>query len=194
MARIAGRAGVLALQGDVVEHFRALERCGVAACEVKSKADLDAVDALIIPGGESTTVIRLLERFALDAPIVERVKAGMPLWGTCMGMIIVAREVIGMEQKTLDLIDIAVRRNAFGRQVASAEASLAIPVLGREPFPGIFIRAPWVERAGPGVEVLGSVDGHGVFVRQANVMVTSFHPELTPDSRMHAYFARMMSR
>jgi len=193
MGRNSGRAGVLALQGDVVEHLRALERCGVAACEVKSEVDLNAVDALIIPGGESTTVIRLLERFGLQMPIVERVKAGMPLWGTCMGMIIVAHDVVDMEQKTLDLIDITVRRNAFGRQVASAEASLTIPVLGIEPFPGIFIRAPWVERAGPGVEVLGSVDGHGVFVRHANVMGTSFHPELTPDSRMHAYFVRMMS-
>lgn len=193
MGRIAGHAGVLALQGDVVEHLRALERCGVAAREVKSKTDLDGVDALIIPGGESTTVIRLLERFALETPIVERVKEGMPLWGTCMGMIILARDVVNMEQKTLNLIDITVRRNAFGRQVASAEESLTIPVLGSEPFPGIFIRAPWVERAGPGVEILGSVDGHGVFVRKANVIGTSFHPELTSDLRMHGYFVRMMS-
>jgi pyridoxal 5'-phosphate synthase pdxT subunit len=192
MRSTAGCAGVLALQGDVVEHLRALDHCGVAAREVKSKADLDAVDALIIPGGESTTVIRLLERFALEEPIVERVKAGMPLWGTCMGMIIVARDVVGLEQKTLNLIDITVRRNAFGRQIASAEAALAIPVLGSEPFPGIFIRAPWVERTGPGVEVFASLDGHGVFVRRANVMGTSFHPELTPDSRVHAYFVRMM--
>jgi 5'-phosphate synthase pdxT subunit len=176
----------------VIEHIRALERCGVAAREVKSKADLGAVDALIIPGGESTTVIRLLERFALETPIVERVKAGMPLWGTCMGMIVAAHDVVGLEQKTLDLIDITVRRNAFGRQVASAEELLAIPALGEEPFPAIFIRAPWVERVGPGVEVLGSVDGHGVFVRQGNVMGTSFHPELTADSRVHAYFVRMM--
>jgi 5'-phosphate synthase pdxT subunit len=188
------KIGVLALQGDVVEHLRALERCGVEAREVKSNADLSAVDALIIPGGESTTVVRLLERFALEEPIIARVKAGMPLWGTCMGMIVAAREVAGLEQRTLGLLDISVRRNAFGRQVASAEEFLAIPVLGGAPFPAVFIRAPWVERAGPGVEILAEVDGHGVFVRQGNVLGTSFHPELTEDPRVHAYFARMLEK
>ena len=182
--------GVLALQGDVAEHMRALEHSGARARIVKTRANLDAVEALVVPGGESTTVIRLLERFALDGPIVERVREGMPFWGTCMGMIVAARTVAGVEQRTLGLIDIAVRRNAFGRQIASEEVPLAIPVLGEKPFPAIFIRAPWIERAGPGVEVLASYRGHGVFVRQGNVLGTSFHPELTADTRVHAYFVR----
>jgi 5'-phosphate synthase pdxT subunit len=180
--------GVLALQGDVVEHVRALERIGVGVREVKTDRDLAAVDALIVPGGESTTVIKLLHRFELADPIVARVHAGMPLWGTCMGMIVAAHDVADLEQPTLDLIDITVRRNAFGRQLASAEVPLDVPALGPAPFPAIFIRAPWVERAGPAVEVVAQHDGHGVFVRQNNVMGTSFHPELTGDDRVHRYF------
>lgn len=179
---------MLALQGDVVEHLRALADSGAEAVAVKTRPELAAVDALIIPGGESTTVIRLLERFALIEPIVARVRAGMPFWGTCMGMILAARDVAGMDQKTLNLIDITVRRNAYGRQIASEEVPLSIPALGSAPFPGIFIRAPWIERTGPGVELLATHGGHGVFVRQGNVMGTSFHPELTRDSRVHAYF------
>jgi 5'-phosphate synthase pdxT subunit len=172
--------------------MRALEASGTRAREVKTPAALDAVDALIIPGGESTTVIKLLDRFGLVDPIKSRVRAGMPLWGTCMGMIVAAHDVAGLDQPTLDLIDITVRRNAFGRQIASAEVELDIPVLGDVPFPAIFIRAPWIERAGPGVEVLATHAGHGVFVRAGNVMGTSFHPELTGDFRVHAYFARMV--
>ncbi len=184
--------GVLALQGDVDEHARALERSGARAVGVKTRSALDAVDALIIPGGESTTVIRLLERFELDDPIVERVRDGMPLWGTCMGMIVAASDVAGLEQKTLGLIDITVRRNAFGRQLASEEVALDVPALGVRPFPAIFIRAPWIERAGPNVEVLAMHGGHGVFVRENNVLGTSFHPELTDDDRVHRYFAEMV--
>jgi 5'-phosphate synthase pdxT subunit len=188
----AGIVGVLALQGDVAEHLRALSASGAEAVAVKTRPELAAVDALVIPGGESTTVIRLLERFALIEPIVSRVRAGMPFWGTCMGMILAARDVAGLEQKTLDLIDITVRRNAYGRQIASEEVPLAVPALGSDPFPAIFIRAPWIERAGPGVELLATHGGHGVFVRQGNVMGTSFHPELTKDYRVHAYFVREM--
>jgi len=173
--------------------MHALEASGARALEVKTVADLARADALIIPGGESTTVIRLLDRFGLIAPIKERVRDGMPLWGTCMGMIVAAHDVADMDQPTLDLIDITVRRNAFGRQVDSAEVSLDVPALGPEPFPAIFIRAPWIERAGPDVEILASRDGHGVFVRQANVLGTSFHPELTTDHRVHAYFAKMIT-
>ncbi len=159
---------------------------------MKTRAALDEVSGLVVPGGESTTVIRLLERFGLDAPIVERVRAGMPFWGTCMGMIVAARDVAGVEQKTLGLIDITVRRNAFGRQIASEEVELHVPALGDPAFPAIFIRAPWIERAGPGVEVLASHGGHGVFVRQGHVIGTSFHPELTTDPRVHAYFVTMV--
>jgi 5'-phosphate synthase pdxT subunit len=186
------RVGVLALQGDVVEHVHALARAGAEPVEVRTPADLDRVDALVVPGGESTTVIRLLDRFGLTAPIKARVRAGMPFWGTCMGMIVAAHDVAGLRQPTLDLLDVTVRRNAFGRQVDSAEVPLPIAALGEKPFPAVFIRAPWVERTGPGVETLAERDGHGVMVRQGNVLGTSFHPELTGDDRVHAYFLSML--
>ena len=185
---IVPRVGVLALQGDVVEHVHALERAGAGVVEVRTPDDLAEVDALVVPGGESTTVIRLLDRFGLTEPIKARVAAGMPFWGTCMGMIVAAHDVADIEQPTLDLLDVTVRRNAFGRQVDSAEIPLDVPVLGAEPFPAVFIRAPWIERTGPGVETLAERDGHGVMVRHANVLGTSFHPELTGDDRVHAYF------
>ncbi|MHB8591233.1 MAG: pyridoxal 5'-phosphate synthase glutaminase subunit PdxT [Vulcanimicrobiaceae bacterium] len=184
--------GVLALQGDVDEHIAALRRAGVSATGVKTRADLARVDGLIVPGGESTTVMKLLARFELGKPLQERVRAGLPLWGTCMGTIVVAREVVGLEQPTLGLIDIAVRRNAFGRQNDSAEVALPIPVLGAEPFPAIFIRAPWIERQGRGVQSLAERDGHSVMVRERNVLCTSFHPELTADTRVHEYFLSMV--
>jgi pyridoxal 5'-phosphate synthase pdxT subunit len=184
--------GVLALQGDVVEHVHALERAGAHALEVRTPEDLAQVDALVVPGGESTTVIRLLERFGLTEPIKARVRDGMPFWGTCMGMIVAAHDVAELEQPTLNLLDVTVRRNAFGRQVDSAEVPLEIPALGDEPFPAVFIRAPWIERTGPRVETLAERDGHGVMVREKNVLGTSFHPELTGDDRVHAYFLRMV--
>jgi len=190
--RSAPVIGVLALQGDVIEHVRALERSGARSFGVKTPAALEDVDALVVPGGESTTVIRLLQRFELDGPIVDRVKNGMPFWGTCMGMIVAARDIAGLEQKTLNLIDITVRRNAFGRQLASEEVDLRVPVLGAKPFPAVFIRAPWIERAGPEVEILANHGGHGVFVRQAHVIGTSFHPELTDDDRVHGYFVALV--
>jgi pyridoxal 5'-phosphate synthase pdxT subunit len=169
-----------------------MQRAGADAIAVKNAADLDRVDGLIIPGGESTTVMKLLDRFKLGEPIVRRTKAGMPLWGTCMGMIVVARDVVELRQPTLDLIDISVRRNAFGRQNDSAEVDLPISALGERPFPAIFIRAPWIERAGPQVELLAQRDGHGVMVRQKNVLGTSFHPELSGDERVHRYFLDMV--
>ncbi len=188
----APSVGVLALQGDVAEHVAALRAVGARASAVKTHEQLAAIDGLIIPGGESTTVIRLLDRFDLAQPLVARVRAGMPLWGTCMGMIVAAHDVADLEQRTLDLIDITVRRNAFGRQLASEEVPLVVPALGAEPFPAVFIRAPWIERAGPGVEVLATYGGHGVFVRAGRVIGTSFHPELTADTRVHAYFAELV--
>ncbi len=183
---------MLALQGDVIEHVAALERAGARAVEIKTTRDLASVDALVIPGGESTTVMKLLARFGLAKPIVERVRAGMPLWGTCMGMIVAANRVADLDQPTLNLIDITVRRNAFGRQNESAEIDLPIAALGDAPFPAIFVRAPWIERCGPMVELLAERDGHGVMVRQQNVLATSFHPELTADERVHRYFLAMV--
>jgi 5'-phosphate synthase pdxT subunit len=186
------RVGVLALQGDVVEHLHALRRVGVEAVEVKNERELASVDALIVPGGESTTVIRLLERFGLVEPIKARVRGGMPFWGTCMGMIVAAHDVVGVNQSTLDLIDITVRRNAFGRQNDSAQVELAIPALGNTPFPAIFIRAPWIERHGRNVAVLAEREGRGVMAREGNVLATSFHPELGTDARVHQYFLQIV--
>ena len=183
---------MLALQGDVVEHVGALRRAGAEVAEVRTPEDLAGVEALVVPGGESTTVIRLLDRFALTEPIKARVRDGMPFWGTCMGMIVAARDVAELDQPTLGLIDVTVRRNAFGRQVDSAEVPLSIPALGAAPFPAVFIRAPWIERTGAAVETLAKRDGHGVMVRQGNVLGTSFHPELTGDDRVHAYFLGMV--
>jgi pyridoxal 5'-phosphate synthase pdxT subunit len=184
--------GVLALQGDVTEHLAALERAGARAVPVKNAVDLARVDALVIPGGESTTVMKLLDRFALGRPIVERTRAGMPLWGTCMGMIVAARAVADLDQPTLGLIDIVVRRNAFGRQNDSAEVELPIAALGPTPFPAIFIRAPWIESRGENVELLAERAGRGVMVREGNVLATAFHPELAGDTRVHRYFLDMI--
>jgi 5'-phosphate synthase pdxT subunit len=183
----------LALQGDVAEHSAALQRAGAQSLAVKNTSDLAAVDALVIPGGESTTVMKLLERASLDRAIVERVRRGMPVWGTCMGMIVAARDVADLDQPTLGLIDITVRRNAFGRQNESAEIDLRIDALGEPVFPGIFIRAPWIERRGPKVVLLAERDGRGVMVREENVLATSFHPELTSDARVHEYFLAMVA-
>lgn len=191
---MATSIGVLALQGDVVEHLSALRRAGAHAVAVKTPSDLARVRALVIPGGESTTVMKLLARSRLEKPIVDRVRGGMPLWGTCMGMIVAAREVVDSDQPTLNLIDITVRRNAFGRQNDSAELEVAIPALGETPFAAIFIRAPWIERCGPGVDLLAERDGHGIMVREGNVLATAFHPELTADQRVHRYFIEMVER
>ncbi len=184
--------GVLALQGDVAEHIAALARVDAEGIPVKTVAHLERVDALVIPGGESTTVMKLIERFGLADTIRRRVAAGMALWGTCMGLIVAAHDVAGVDQATLDLLDVTVRRNAFGRQNESAEVDLAIPALGAAPFPAIFIRAPWIERVGPGVQALAKRDGHVVMVRQGRVLGTSFHPELSADGRVHRYFLSML--
>lgn len=180
--------GVLAVQGDFEKHLRALRSMGASACEVREVADLDAVDRLIIPGGESSTVGLLMERFGLGDAVRQRAESGMPLWGTCMGMIMLASEIEGRPQQyRLGLIDIAVRRNAFGAQVHSFED--AVPVRGMEaPVMGVFIRAPIVTRVGAGVEVLSEYAGHVVAVRQGSRLGTSFHPELTDDTRLHRWF------
>jgi len=185
--------GVLAVQGDVREHLIAFEEVGAQAFAVKSRAELERAQGLVIPGGESTTVIKLLERFNLTTPIKERVRAGMPMWGTCMGLIVASCEVVERpEQPTLGLLDVSVRRNAFGRQIASGEAELDIPELGAAPFPAIFIRAPWIEHSGPRVRVLATLDGHGVLVRQGTILGSSFHPELSADRRLHQYFLEIV--
>lgn len=181
--------GVLALQGDVREHLHALAAAGQRAAPVRTAAQLDAVDALIIPGGESTTIINLLHAFGMADRLTALLRGGLPVWGTCAGMIVLAAEVLDPRPTPLRLLDIAVRRNAYGRQVASFEAYLQVEELGPAPFRGIFIRAPAVERVGRGVQVVAALpDGRPVAVRQGAMLATAFHPELAGDDRFHRYF------
>lgn len=182
------KVGVLALQGAFREHRWALERLGVPALLVNKPEELGAIEALIIPGGESTTIGRLLSVFGLMEPLRERVRAGMAIFGTCAGMILLAKEIEGSQQPRLGLMDVTVRRNAFGRQVDSFETDLEIPVLGERPFRGVFIRAPYITRVGPGVEVLARLEEKIVLVRQGRLLAAAFHPELTEDLRLHRYF------
>jgi 5'-phosphate synthase pdxT subunit len=185
--------GVLALQGDFAEHIGIFQRLGIAAREVRHPPELADLDGLVIPGGESTTVARLISEFALLEPLRERAQEGFPLWGTCAGMIVLAQRVSELAWPTLDALAIAVRRNAFGRQVDSFETDLAVPALGQQPFHAVFIRAPIVEEVGDGVEVLAKLENEKtVAVRQANVLATAFHPELTEDDRFHRYFIDMV--
>ena len=180
--------GVLALQGAFIEHERALERLGVASKEVRQRKHLDGIDGLIIPGGESTTIGKLLDTLEMTEPVRQLGREGLPIWGTCAGMIMLATDV-GRPQTTLGLLDIVVRRNAFGSQLDSFETDLAVPALGEEPFHAVFIRAPIVERAGEGVATLAALDdGTVVAVERDNLLATAFHPELTDDLRFHRYF------
>jgi pyridoxal 5'-phosphate synthase pdxT subunit len=184
---IAPVIGVLAYQGDVREHLRALAEIGADAVEVRTLADLDRVDGLVIPGGESTVIGKLAARFGLLEPLRERAGAGLPVFGTCAGMILLAREVEGPPQDLLGVLDVRVRRNAFGRQVASFEAEVDVKGLDGGPVAGAFIRAPWVAEAGPDVDVLAELDGRVVAVRQGNLLATAFHPELSGETRLHRW-------
>jgi pyridoxal 5'-phosphate synthase pdxT subunit len=184
----AARIGVLAYQGDVREHLRILAELGADAREVRTLAELDQVDGLIVPGGESTVIGKLAARYGLLEPLRERARAGLPVFGTCAGMILLAREVEGPPQDLLGVLDVRVRRNAFGRQVASFEAEVDVKGLDGGPVAAAFIRAPWVAEAGPAVEVLAEVDGRVVAVRQGDLLATAFHPELTGERRLHRWF------
>ncbi|MGW1061736.1 pyridoxal 5'-phosphate synthase glutaminase subunit PdxT [Micromonospora sp. NBC_01412] len=191
--------GVLALQGDVREHVGALAGVGADARPVRRPGELDAVDGLVIPGGESTTISKLVDIFEMREPIDKRIAAGMPVYGSCAGMIMLATEVLDgrPDQRGFAGIEMTVRRNAFGRQVDSFEASVEIAGVEGAAFHAVFIRAPWVERVGPGVEVLGRVTDSPagdriVAVRQGNLLATSFHPELTGDLRLHRYFVDLV--
>lgn len=193
------RIGVLALQGDFREHIRMLEDFGAEATKVRTEADLERVDGLIIPGGESTTIGMLMVRNGLEDPLRTAIAAGMPVMGTCAGMILLASEVLDgrPDQVSLGAIDMTVRRNAFGRQVDSFEAAVQVPALPGPAITAVFIRAPWVERVGESVTVLGSVTGDDgtdriVAVRQGNALATSFHPEVTDDVRFHALLVDMV--
>ena len=191
--------GVLALQGDFREHESTLHTLGVATRRVRTVEDLEGIDALVVPGGESTTMSNLALRWGLMEPLRELVRGGLPAFGSCAGMIMLADRIVGgrPDQETIGGLDVTVLRNAFGRQVDSFEADLDMPVLGEEPIHAVFIRAPWVESVGESVDVLGRVStgpaaGRIVAVRQGPLLATSFHPELPGDTRVHEYFVEMV--
>lgn len=182
--------GVLALQGDVREHISALSDCGVGAIEVRTLSELEGVQALVIPGGESTTISKLARAFGLFETLQERIRTGMPVYGSCAGLILLADRVLDaiVGQESFGGLNVTARRNAFGRQVDSFESDIEFKGITGPKFRAIFIRAPWIEDCGEGVEVLAQIDGHPVAVRSKNLLATSFHPELTSDNRIHRYF------
>ena len=182
------RIGVLALQGAFREHVATVARLGAEPREVRQLKDMDGIDAMIIPGGESTTIGKLLNEWNMLEPLRQRILDGMPVYGSCAGLILLCRNIENSDQPRLGVLDATVRRNAFGRQVDSFESNLNIPELGADPIPAVFIRAPVITGMGPEVKVLAEVNGQAVAVRQNNILATSFHPELTQDPRIHAYF------
>ena len=185
------KIGVLALQGAFVEHIDVMEQLGVDASPVRLPGELSGLDGVIIPGGETTAILNLVHSFNLAQPLRELAQAGLPIFGTCAGMVCLARRVSDLDStmEMLSLMDVEVRRNAFGRQVDSFETELVVPALGDKPFPAIFIRAPIIEKAGAGVEILAELpDGPAVAARQGRLVVTAFHPELSGDLRFHRYF------
>lgn len=186
------KVGVLALQGDVREHVGLLERISAEPVAVKHPEQLDEIDGLVIPGGESTTIGKMAVRFGLFDPIRERIVDGLPVYGTCAGMILLADAVTEGDQALIGGLDIVVRRNAFGRQNESFEADIDIGGMEEAPFPAVFIRAPWVEKVGADVQVMAEVDEHAVMVRHENLLATSFHPEIAGDDRVHRLFLEMI--
>jgi 5'-phosphate synthase pdxT subunit len=190
------KVGVLALQGDVREHIQSLLECGVQAFPVRRSSEIESIDALILPGGESTTIAQLAEVFDVYELIKGRIEQGMPVYGSCAGMILLAKEILDAKvgQKTFGGLDITVRRNAFGRQVDSFESDIAFADGSSDLIRAVFIRAPWVEKVGESVQILASVDSHPVAVRTRTALATSFHPELTGDNRIHRYFIEQVAR
>jgi len=189
------RIGVLALQGDFAEHIAVLARLGVEARQVRLAEQLADLDGLVIPGGESTTISRLMADYGLLAPTQNLARQGVPIWGTCAGLILLAKEASDLDSDGLAAMDIAVQRNAFGRQVDSFEADLDVEALGPPPFRAVFIRAPVIQRVGPQVEVLARLDGGlPVAARQGHLLATAFHPELADDLRFHQYFLTMVEQ
>ena len=189
------KVGVLALQGTFIEHIGILRQLGVEAPPIRLPHELNALDGLIIPGGESTTILRLMESFGLIRPIKEMVLNGLVIWGTCAGMVLLAKSISNYEMETLGLMDMKVRRNAFGSQPDSFEVDLEIPAVGEKPFHAVFIRAPVIEEAKPGVKILSCLpDSTIVTARQDRLLACAFHPEFTDDLRFHNYFLDMVNR
>jgi len=183
------KIGVLALQGAFIEHIQVLQAIGACAIPIRLPQEIAACDGLIIPGGESTTISRLMRIYELDEPIKKMAHDGLPVWGTCAGLILMSHSLADTDAVPLKLMDIAVRRNGFGRQKDSFDARLTIDALGAKPFPGVFIRAPVIDRVGPAVKVLSRLpDGTVTAVRQDKLLACAFHPELTRDARFHHYF------
>lgn len=188
------RIGILAVQGDVREHATALREVGADVVEVRLPRDLVGLDGLILPGGESTTMRKLIDLYGLREPIVALAHGGAPIYGTCAGLILLADRIADGDEPVLRLLDITVQRNAYGRQLDSFEADVDLPSLGGDPVHGVFIRAPVVSEVGPAVEVLATdADGRPIAVRQGRVLATAFHPELTPDRRLHRLLLEMMA-
>ncbi len=188
------KIGVLALQGAFIEHISVIQQLGVEASPVRLPNELDGLDGLILPGGESTTILKLMQSFSLIQPLRELAKAGLPILGTCAGMVCLAKKVSNDDVETLAVMDLVVRRNAFGRQIDSFETELSIPALGDKPFPAIFIRAPITERADPQVEILARLpNGVTVAAKQGKLVVSAFHPELSDDLRFHRYFLKIVA-
>jgi len=187
------KIGVLALQGAFREHIVMVRQLGAEALPIRWPEQLKGLDGLIIPGGESTTIGKLMTEYKLGEEVQKLAAEGSPLFGTCAGMVLLAKRVIGLDLQPLAVLDIEVRRNAFGRQVDSFETELLITVLGQNPFPGVFIRAPWIERSGDGVESIAQLqDGTIVAAKGENILVSAFHPELTDDTRLHEYFLNIV--
>lgn len=188
------KVGILSLQGSVIEHRRCLERLGgVEVIETKTQQALQTIDGLILPGGESTTIGKLLNQFGLMNPLRRRILDGMPVWGTCAGLILLAKHIVNEPVNHLNVMDITVRRNAYGSQLDSFTATAHIPAVSPADVPLVFIRAPWIEAAGEHVEVLYRHEGQIVAARENNMLATSFHPELTEDLSFHRYFVRMIT-
>ncbi len=184
--------GILALQGAFREQSEAVLRCGFKTKEVRKPEDLEDIQGLIVPGGESTTIGKLLTDYKLCKPLIKKIKEGMPVFGICAGMVILAEEIAGQDKAWLGLMKIKVVRNAYGRQIESFETDIEIPALGKPPFHAVFIRAPQVEKIGKNVEVMAVFQGRPVMVRQDNLLATSFHPEITKDDRIHRFFLDMV--
>ena len=189
------RVGVLALQGTFIEHIDSLRQLGAEAPPIRLPHELDTLDGLVIPGGESTTMLRLMEGYGLTQPVREMARDGLPIWGTCAGMILLAKNVSNYEMETLGLMDVKVRRNAFGSQADSFEADLDVPLMWKEPFHAVFIRAPIIEETKPSVQVLSHLPGGTIVaIRQDWLLACAFHPEFTDDRRFHTYFLSMVNQ
>jgi len=186
--------GVIDLQGAVSEHTKILERCGVIPVKIKKTVQIDDIDGLIIPGGESSTIGQLMKEYGFFEKIREFASSAKPIYGTCAGLILMSKNVIGEKRKMLSIMDIEVRRNAFGRQIDSMEIDIKIPKLGNKEFPAVFIRAPIIEKIGKQVEILAEIDDRIVMAQQENLLVSAFHPELSNDDRIHQYFLNLVNK